>query len=199
MNKKLIYIGLIVLVAAAFYLFFIKSSPAGAKAEKDAPVAIAKNSPEFDASFNKLLTAYFQLKNALVASDTAKANAGADLLHIAADSLKVNEIQGDSTGAIKTIALDFAATVSASAKGLLGETSIEEKRKEFELITDALWNLTRTVKFTGRKIYYQFCPMALNDKGAFWMSEVAEINNPYFGEEMLHCGSTEDSLDYSGK
>jgi Cu(I)/Ag(I) efflux system membrane fusion protein len=39
--------------------------------------------------------------------------------------------------------------------------------------------------------------MAFNNKGAYWLSNEREIKNPYFGSEMLECGSVEDSLDYS--
>jgi Cu(I)/Ag(I) efflux system membrane fusion protein len=39
--------------------------------------------------------------------------------------------------------------------------------------------------------------MAFNKQGAYWMSNEREIKNPYFGNEMLNCGSVEDSLDYS--
>jgi Cu(I)/Ag(I) efflux system membrane fusion protein len=30
--------------------------------------------------------------------------------------------------------------------------------------------------------------MAFDNKGAFWLSEIEEIRNPYFGKEMLSCG-----------
>jgi hypothetical protein len=29
-----------------------------------------------------------------------------------------------------------------------------------------------------------------NGKGGNWLSLEEEINNPYFGKQMLHCGST---------
>jgi Cu(I)/Ag(I) efflux system membrane fusion protein len=32
------------------------------------------------------------------------------------------------------------------------------------------------------------CPMAFNNKGAFWVQRTGEINNPYHGMMMLHCG-----------
>ena len=139
------------------------------------------------------------LKDALVASDTLKANAAGIILVTAADSLKTDEIHGDTTGAIKATAKDFAGTIVGSGKGLIGEKGIEAKRKEFEMITDALWSLTRTVKYAGKKIYYQYCPMAFDNKGAYWMSSAREIQNPYFGDKMLTCGSLEDSIDYSKK
>ena len=32
------------------------------------------------------------------------------------------------------------------------------------------------------------CPMAFNNKGAFWVQRSGAINNPYHGMMMLHCG-----------
>jgi len=143
-----------------------------------------------------LLTGYYSLKDALVASDTVKANAASRELIVYADSLKISEIQGDSTGMIKETAKTFTSTISGSADALAKEATIEAKRKEFEMISDALWSLTRTVRYDGEKIYYQFCPMAFDNKGAYWLSNQATIRNPYFGDEMLECGKVEDSLDY---
>ena len=40
-----------------------------------------------------------------------------------------------------------------------------------------------------QKLYQDFCPMANDCKGAIWISEVKEIKNPYYGAEMLSCGS----------
>lgn len=168
-----------------------------AQPEKDQPVAFAKNSGPFIESYNTLLTSYYTLKDALVASDSAKANIAASQLIVNADSLKVNEIQGDSTGMIRETASSFTSTIHSSAEALQKEVSLEEKRKEFEMISDALWSLTRTVKYDGAKVYYNYCPMAFDNKGAYWLSNTATIKNPYFGDKMLECGSVEDSVDYS--
>lgn len=164
---------------------------------KQQPLSITKNTDVFNQSFTQLLTAYYGLKDALVASDTAKASAQARSLVLAADSLQVNEIKGDSTGVIKETAKNFTGTISSSAKALATEKDIKAKRKEFEMIADAMWSLTRTVRYSGQKVYWQYCPMAFNNQGAYWMSNQREILNPYFGNEMLNCGSVEDSLDYS--
>ena len=164
---------------------------------KQQPLSIAENTDVFNQSFTQLLNAYYNLKDALVASDTAKASAAARSVAAAADSLKVNEIKGDSTGVIKETAKNYTGTLTGSAQALAAEKDIEAKRKEFEMIADAMWTLTRTVRYKGQKVYWQYCPMAFNDKGAYWMSNERQIKNPYFGDKMLNCGSVEDSLDYS--
>lgn len=197
--KKVVLLVVILVVAgvAAWLLFFKKK--AGPAEEKQKPLTIQENSGSFNQSYASLLDAYYQVKDALVASDTAKASAAGRQLATAADSLKVSEIQGDSSGKLKEVAKVFAGTISGSAQGLAGEQGIDGKRKEFEMIADAIWNLTRAVRYGGQKVYWQYCPMAFNNKGAYWLSNERDIKNPYFGAQMLECGSTEDSLDYSLK
>ena len=43
-------------------------------------------------------------------------------------------------------------------------------------------------------LYRQYCPMAFDNKGAHWLSETEAIRNPYFGEKMLSCGQTKETL-----
>ena len=194
---KKVALIVVVLVIAAFVTYLIRDNkPDGPKAEKPKPLSVGQKSGAFNDSFNELLTAYFSVKDALVESDTVKANAAAVNLAKASESLKTDEITGDSTGMIKATAKSFAGTITGSALGLKGEKNIENKRQEFEMISDALWSLTRTVKYEGQKVYYQFCPMAFDNKGAYWLSKDANIRNPYFGDKMLTCGSTQDSLEY---
>jgi Cu(I)/Ag(I) efflux system membrane fusion protein len=174
-----------------------ESESKAVEAEQDQPIAISKNSGAFTKSYDLLLSSYYSLKDALVASDSAKANLAATQLLVNADSLKVKEIHGDSTGVIKETANSFTSTIHSSAEALQKETTLEEKRKEFEVISDALWSLTRTVKYDGAVVYYNHCPMAFENKGAYWLSNSSKIENPYFGDKMLTCGSVEDSVNYS--
>jgi hypothetical protein len=198
MKKTLIVVILLAVIVLIARPFFCNSDDKKADKvdEKQQPLSISDNSDVFKQSFAQLLDAYNNLKNALVASDTAKASAAALVLRTAADSLKVNEIKGDSTGVIKETAVSFTGAISGSAQALAAEKELINKRKEFEMIAESMWNLTRTVRYSGEKLYWQFCPMAFDNKGAHWISKEREIKNPYFGNEMLNCGSVEDSLSY---
>jgi hypothetical protein len=184
---------------AAWFLFFKKSGKPGPPEEKQKPVAIGQHTSAFTQSYSELIAAYTGLKDALVASDTAKASAAALKLAVASDSLKVNEIQGDTSNIIKQTAGTYTSMITSSAKGLAGESSLSEMRKEFEMIADNLWQLTRVVKYNGQKLFWQYCPMAFNNRGAYWISSERQVRNPYFGNEMLECGKVADSLDYSAK
>lgn len=196
--KKLL-LAVVVLAVVAFAAFKIWGGNSNKPAREKQKALSAEMSGAFNESFDKLLTAYFAVKDALVASDTAKASAAAKELANAADNLKLEEIQGDSTGAIKLTAKDYAGTISGSAMALAGEKDLAGKRTEFKMIAESVWTIFRTVKYKGKKLYWQYCPMAFNDQGAYWVSQENIIRNPYFGSEMLECGTVEDSLDYSNK
>jgi Cu(I)/Ag(I) efflux system membrane fusion protein len=196
MKKVLIAILLLAAVGyGGFYFFSNKQS----KNKEDKPQALelGENSGAFNTSYQQLLSAYYNLKDALVASDTTRANAASKDLLFRSDSLKINEIKDDTSGVIKETARTFTSTIAGSADALMKENSLEAKRKEFEMISDALYTLTQTVKYGGQKIYYQYCPMAFDNKGAYWLSDQAKIRNPYFGDKMLECGEVKDTLNYS--
>jgi hypothetical protein len=196
MKKAISVFVLVVVIGAAYFLFFKKGEkrPEGPKQQ---PLALEDNTSTFNNSYNILLSAYIGVKDALIASDTTKATAAARVLAVAADSLKVNEIKGDSM--LKETARNFASTVSSSALGMAAEPNLNAKRKEFQIIADAMWTLTQTVQYDGQKLYWHYCPMAFDNSGAYWMSNERLVRNPYFGNEMLECGSVQDSLDYSKK
>lgn len=199
MMKKAIPILILLIAGVAVYFIFIKKEPKQPEGEKQKPLTLEDHSSAFTRSYDNLLTAYMNVKDALVASDTGNASNAARQLITAADSLRVDEIQGDTTGVLKETAKNYSSTISSSALALSMEKDITAKRKEFEMIAEALWNLTRTVRYDGQKLYWQYCPMAFDNRGAYWVSDKSEILNPYFGDEMLHCGSVQDSLDYSKK
>jgi hypothetical protein len=122
-----------------------------------------------------------------------------------ADSLALNEIdQRDSSGTIRQTASNYTGTISGSAMGLIGEKDWTAKKREFQMISDAMYDLARTVQYNGQKIYHQHCPMAFNDEEeAYWLSNSSTIVNPYLGKKhpkykgaMLECGDVADSLGY---
>jgi len=75
-------------------------------------------------------------------------------------------------------------------------------RHDFSMVSENLYPLLKTIHYEGPKLYWQNCPMAFgDDKPANWLSNTAEILNPYLGKKhpeyksaMLHCGENMDSL-----
>ena len=66
--------------------------------------------------------------------------------------------------------------------------NIQAQRENFIYISEALIKTIAAFKINAGPVYVDYCPMANSDKGAYWMSRVPEIRNPYYGEAMLKCG-----------
>ena len=196
MNKRVVIFS--VLVITIFFAFrFCSNKPEQERVvePKPAPLTVSQNSAPFNESFSNLLQSYYALKDAFVKGDLKEVNSAAAQLANKAEGLNINEIKGDSS--IRETAKYFGSTISASAKTITSEVQPDAQFSEFNTITDAMWSLTRTVKYDQQKIYYHFCPKALDERGGYWLSDTIETNNPYGQKET--CSDVTDSLDYSKK
>ena len=81
-----------------------------------------------------------------------------------------------------------------ASKLIQSSQDIEIQRASFYQLTNAFYTSIKTFGVEGLHAYYQFCPMAFYSKGAYWISSEKEISNPYFGEQMLRCGETKETL-----
>ncbi|MBC9915489.1 DUF3347 domain-containing protein [Chitinophaga varians] len=145
-------------------------------------------------SLQLVMQAYYQLSDALVKADSLAANTAAASLKQHMDSLPVNTLQMDSSHL--SIITGTTGSISAELAGFEGEHDLEGKRSSFQMVSDMLFDLVKNTGLKGKTIYHQYCPMAFEDKGAYWLSDKPEIFNPYFGNKMLHCGETKDTLSY---
>lgn len=161
------------------------------------PLGKSPNTEVFNQSFGNLLHSYYSLKDAFIKEDTTQITKSAQALLIAVDSLKVSELKGDSS-LILTISSDKDG-LSTEIKGLLGEKGIEAKRASFKMATEFVYGLFRSTHYDREKMYKQYCPMAFDNKGAEWLSNSSEIQNPYLPKKMLDCGEVKDSVDYRPK
>jgi hypothetical protein len=203
MMKKFI-IALVALAIIAFGVYWLTSKPKDTTENiEPVPLAVNADSDAFQASFRNLMATYYSLRDGFVNWDTGAANKAAIAIQLQADSLPYRELKSTDSSIIET-ARAFSQSVSAEAKGILGEQNIEQKRRSFYTLSENLYNLVRTVQYKGEVIYHQHCPMAFNDtEEAYWLSNTSEIMNPYLGTShpkykagMLHCGDIADSLNF---
>lgn len=154
----------------------------------------APYSEVFYDSLNVAVQSYYALTDALVKADSSRADLSAIQLKQHIDSLPVQQTGADSTRIAQI--KDAAGSISAELAGLVGEKDLEGKRTSFQMVSDMLFDLVKTTGLKGKTVYRQYCPMAFNDQGAYWLSDKEEILNPYFGDKMLHCGDVTDTLSY---
>jgi Cu(I)/Ag(I) efflux system membrane fusion protein len=88
-------------------------------------------------------------------------------------------------------------SMNKELKLLSKAVNIDEQRTIFLSISKSLSDATQKlgVEMTANQsLYIQFCPMANDDKGGYWLSTEKEIKNPYFGSKMLKCGEVKQEI-----
>ena len=74
-------------------------------------------------------------------------------------------------------------------------TSIDTARIRFERMSEGVIALQRRFGHSGSEAWHlAHCPMAFDNKGADWLQRGTQINNPYFGDQMLRCGDIRESF-----
>jgi Protein of unknown function (DUF3347) len=206
MKKFLLVVVLLVIAligAWYFGLFKGKDKPSGPKPEG---LTVSKHSNNFNESMSKALDSYYTLTESFVNWDTTKINTYLAELKTSVDSLRIQEMEKDS--AIYPTVQSQWESIKAEISGMQADTALYEKRESLNMLSQQLFDLLRIVKYDAAKVYYQECPMALNnyESSAFWLSANSETRNrrnpylglhdPKYGKAMLTCGATRDSINY---
>lgn len=150
------------------------------------------NSPAFNKSFNEVLNAYFDLKNNFIAEKDSGIAQSSRALMKAADSLKLNELKADSS--LILTARTYSEGISAELIGLLGEKDLLAKRRSFQMVSDQLYDLIRTVQYDQITLYHAYCGNAFDDQGAYWISKPQELQNPYLPHATTPCCEIKDTI-----
>ncbi len=133
-------------------------------------VAVTKNQNQ-----SQGISDYMSLKDALVQTDANAAKEAASKLVESA----TNE--------------NWNADIVKAAKIIASSDDVEAQRVAFKTVTDGLIEILKT-NATNDGVYVQYCPMALDNTGASWLSTSDQIRNPYFGDKMLKCGKVTEEL-----
>jgi len=128
------------------------------------------------------LTAYLQLKDALHLSDVAKTKAAATDM-----KSKIGNAGIDDKKKLESI--NSSLTTIATAN------DIEVQRTAFAKLSQYIITLLENNPVSGITLYSDYCHMARDGKGAYWISTDKDINNnPYMGEKMPHCGTMDEKI-----
>ncbi len=148
-------------------------------------------SEEFQHYLTTLTEKYFEIKNALVASDAAQAKAAALQFHLL---VRAGFTPAPNSPTAPQEWINLEKSINDATALIIKETNIEEQRKHFETISNALIEAIELFGIHKEVVFVDFCPMVDDNRGAFWLSEFEEIRNPYFGDKMLKCGSVKKTL-----
>jgi len=143
----------------------------------------------FREQITTVANAYFEVKNALVNDAPEKAQKAAGKVSGTIENVDMGLLEGDAHHHWMALQKQLE-----EASGMISETAdIEKQREHFNTLSEAMLETTESFGLEIDRTYRQFCPMAFDDEGAFWLSESDEVLNPYFGDMMLRCGEVKQT------
>ncbi len=137
----------------------------------------------------KVYENYFMLKDALVKSDGNKASDLSKVLLTAINEVKMEKLDND----VHLVWMKVMKNLTEDAEHINETKDIKHQRDCFMTLSKNIYTLMKVDK-SKEPVYYQFCPMANDGKGANWLSKESTIKNPYYGSMMLNCGKTVETL-----
>ncbi|MEX0966152.1 MAG: DUF3347 domain-containing protein [Bacteroidia bacterium] len=139
----------------------------------------------------EVLEDYIKLKENLVEGNTMDAKGNAADLQAKLEGLRLMTLPPKQKQAF----VNYDNMITEHTAQIAALDDIEEQRVQFSKISEGIYSLAQNFGADSRTLYYQYCPMAFNNKGAYWVSETKEIRNPFFGEKMMTCGSTHHQIN----
>ncbi len=130
------------------------------------------------ATTEQIITAYLKIKDALVSTDAEKAAYAADELLFNLEQNK-NEVIEKLLKEVQLIAKS---------------KEVDEQRIYFQGLSQNIYTLAKNTS-TEMDLYQQYCPMAFDNTGAYWISDNKKVYNPYFGDKMLRCGKVTEVIE----
>lgn len=122
--------------------------------------------------------AYLKLKAALVNTDATEAA----------------RVARDFKSILESLTEEVTVTsLKTEVQSIAQSSDPKEQRIAFEKISQNV-EVFLSDKVASGKMYKQYCPMAFDGKGAYWLSDSKEVRNPYFGDVMLTCGVVDKEI-----
>lgn len=171
-----------IIILTAIAIIFAACNNQKAEEKKEViskETVVVETSNEVSLKSDQLNAAYQQyllLSDALIKSDLATAKEASMALELGARVL---------TGGEKLASL--AAKITAAS-------DIEAQRALFSGLSNEMIAKVKAVGLRSGEVYIEYCPMAMNDKGASWLSNQRLVRNPYYGDSMLDCGEIKETL-----
>jgi membrane fusion protein, copper/silver efflux system len=150
---------------------------------------------KFTDQLTDFLIQYYELKNSLVQSDFQLSQSNARKLESALNKIDMKLLDNDA----HTIWMRHFQVLKEQTGLLVKANDIEKQRAILSPLSNQLIETVDRFRVKPETVFVAYCPMAIEDKGAYWLSEFEEIRNPYFGDAMLTCGEVRKKISMKGK
>ncbi|MBL7980845.1 MAG: DUF3347 domain-containing protein [Flavobacteriales bacterium] len=131
--------------------------------------------------------AYFALKDALVASDAQMAAERSTALSAVVKTVTMEGMDAS----LHTVWMQVMEPLANISAGIASKKDIEAQRKSFSELTEPMYALVKA-RPGSTPTYLDHCPMY--EGGADWLSRDKAIRNPFYGAQMMSCGSVKETI-----
>jgi hypothetical protein len=153
-------------------------------------VTFTQVEPSIKQHIQALVAQYLRIKDALVAAEPAGVPAIAEKM--------LAELRGVDKSYLsfpqKEAYDKSTADLRKQLEKLTTTPDLAAQRVILEPLSPAVFQLAKDFGYQTN-LYREYCPMAFDNRGAAWLSDSDSIRNPYFGDEMLKCGTVTDILN----
>ena len=147
-------------------------------------------SPAFKQQFNQLVNAYLSMKDGFVTDNENEIDIQATRMLSILNSMPDNLLSGEALAYWK----EKKSFLLAHLKLYKQAEKDRDKRLNFVFLSTVMVKSVKALGYDIQKLYVDYCPMANNNKGAYWLSQIKEIQNPYLGQKMPTCGEVKREL-----
>lgn len=148
--------------------------------------SIKAGTPTLSEDFNNVIKAYLTLKNSLVTGNTPVAQADAARLLAAVSNVSNKDMNATQ----RKVWLNYEDKLVLDSRHISESNTIDHKREHFANLSSNLMVVLKALNVNKATLYKQYCPM----KKSYWLSETSAIKNPYYGNAMLECGTTQETF-----
>ena len=134
---------------------------------------------------NPIFENYFLLKDALVKTNGKEASQKAKIVLTSISAVKMEILKTDE----HMVWMKVYQSLTNDTKSISETQDIKKQRSVFNSLSKGIYELIKVSKPT-EAVYYQYCPM----KKMNWLSKENTIKNPYYGSQMLTCGSVVETI-----
>lgn len=132
---------------------------------------------------------YFSLKDALIKDDGTTAAAKASALSQAIGKVDMTKFTPEQ----HTVWMKEMKSLKTAADQLAATKDVAKQRGYFTTLSTTMYKIANVYK-ADETLYYQHCPMYNDGEGANWLSKENAVRNPYYGNSMLTCGKTTETI-----
>ena len=149
-------------------------------------------SAEFKKQLQGVYDSYSSMKDAFITSNAEEVRKSAEKVKSSLQKVDMGLLKGEA----HMTWMKYLEVLESEITKISTNSNISTQRISFAEFNNAFYASVKAFGLDHGMIYYQYCPMANGDKGAYWLSNIEEIANPYFGDEMLKCGETRETIEF---